>query len=255
MPHVNLSWTPRAIPGLQLWIDFSDPASLYKDLAKTTPVSANNDEIQCAADKSHNGWDASNAVTTKMPLYKTAIQNGLSAGYFDGSNDFLLTLTTFPRPTNCTIFLCFASLDIATNSDCYICAGAGSAQAWASISNYTADGALKYSFNDDAVASVGHTNAAVLTSGVFAVVTYSYTAGDNHYHIFINSIPKATTATSSNATVQTGATVPLAIAQLGSYAACYGKQYCGELIIYNNVLSAVDQAIVEAYLKSKWNIP
>ena len=85
------AFLPTDISGLLVWFDFSDISTLFQDSLKTTPVTADGDEIGAAEDKSGNGRDALQPTATKLPLFKTAIQNGLSIARFDGTNDFLVT--------------------------------------------------------------------------------------------------------------------------------------------------------------------
>ena len=73
-----------------LWLNFSDISTLFTDSAGTIPVTADGDVIGYAADKSGNGNHATQATTLNKPLWKAAIQNGLGAGLWDGSNDYLL---------------------------------------------------------------------------------------------------------------------------------------------------------------------
>ena len=82
-------WLPTDIAGLKQLIVYSDITTLYTDSAKTTPVTSDGDVIGAAEDKSGNGNDVLQATTAKKPLYKTGIQNGLSAGLFDDSDDYM----------------------------------------------------------------------------------------------------------------------------------------------------------------------
>lgn len=92
------AFSPLDIAGLQFWLDFSDITTLYQDAAKTTPVTADGDVIGAAADKSGNGRDHTQATTSKKPLYKVGIQNGLSVGRFDGTDDALTATISVNQP-------------------------------------------------------------------------------------------------------------------------------------------------------------
>jgi len=76
---------PSDIPGLQLWLDTSQPNSLYKDTAKTQPATAQNDKIAVWADLSGNGFDATNTNATTQPLLTLNKDGGYSAVQFNSS--------------------------------------------------------------------------------------------------------------------------------------------------------------------------
>lgn len=59
---------PTDISGLQLWLDASSPNSFYKDAAKTQPATLESDKIAVWADKSGNGFDATNTNASNQPL-------------------------------------------------------------------------------------------------------------------------------------------------------------------------------------------
>jgi len=82
-------FSPASIAGLVGWWDFSDISTLYQDASKTTPVASDGDVIGAVQDKSGNGNDFTQGNADLKPLYKTNIQNGLSMGRFDGTDDYL----------------------------------------------------------------------------------------------------------------------------------------------------------------------
>ena len=79
---------PTDIAGIKLWIDFSDVATLFTD-AGSTPVANDDDKIYQANDKSGNAHHFTQTIEADRPLYKTGIQNTLSASRFDGANSWL----------------------------------------------------------------------------------------------------------------------------------------------------------------------
>lgn len=103
---------PTDVPGLQLWLDTSQPNSLYKDAAKTQPATVEGDKIAVWADLSGNGFDATNTNATTQPLLTLNKSGGFSGVKFSNTN--LLSLGN-PAALNLgnlassTIFIVFAS--------------------------------------------------------------------------------------------------------------------------------------------------
>lgn len=78
---------PPVLTGLQFWIDGADISTLYQDTGLTSPVTADGQTAKGQKDKSGNNYHVTEA--TNAPIYKAAIQNGLSVVRYDGTNDRL----------------------------------------------------------------------------------------------------------------------------------------------------------------------
>jgi hypothetical protein len=74
---------------LWAWYDVPDIATLSQDEAGLEPVADDGDATGRTADKSGNDHHLTQATTGFKPLYKTAVQNGLSVLLFDGIDDYL----------------------------------------------------------------------------------------------------------------------------------------------------------------------
>lgn len=83
------SFTPSSISGLQLWLDSSDPATLYQDTGGLIPAFNDGDPVALWKDKSGNARNASQSTADYRPALKTSVQNSKNGIRFDGTNDFL----------------------------------------------------------------------------------------------------------------------------------------------------------------------
>lgn len=79
-------FVPTDIAGLFAWYEFFDPASLYTDTGRTTPVASDGDTIRGVDDKSGAGNHVSNSTGAE---YKTGILNSQSVGRFAASGNKL----------------------------------------------------------------------------------------------------------------------------------------------------------------------
>lgn len=89
------SFSPSDIANLSLWLDASDPATLFTDTGKTTPVSSDGDLVACWDDVSDNGQDGVQATSSYRPTYKTNVLNGNSVLRFDGGDFFTTASRAF----------------------------------------------------------------------------------------------------------------------------------------------------------------
>jgi hypothetical protein len=100
------SFDPSTVSGYARDWNFADVTKLYTDIGHTTPVTADADTIGSIVDGvGGTVYLAAPADNTTRPLYKTNIQNGLSVGRFDGSNDALFNATAVTADASQTIFL------------------------------------------------------------------------------------------------------------------------------------------------------
>jgi hypothetical protein len=80
---------PPIKSGLQLWLDASDSSTLWQDSVRTIPVTADNNLVGTWDDKSGNGNNVNQPVSTKRPRYRTAVLNSRPVLRFDGVDDWL----------------------------------------------------------------------------------------------------------------------------------------------------------------------
>jgi hypothetical protein len=101
MPVIMLSGgfpgtTPDGLSGLLHWWDFSDSASLWKDAARTSPVTAHLDQVLGVTDK---GSAAEHLSSVNGPAYYVGLAgiNGNKVVLFDTVNDILATSVNVDR--------------------------------------------------------------------------------------------------------------------------------------------------------------
>ena len=230
-------FVPTDIAGIKLWIDFSDADTLFTD-AGSTKVSSDGDAIYRANDKSGNDYHYSQTTSGNRPLYKTAIQNSLSIGRFDGADDYLIN-TSYPELGSATTIV--------------ICAIERKRPA-------AIDG-LEVLLSDEPSGTNANQRALMLSTGnqwistskpIFALDTYSvvtealYINGQAASEAVDNIA--ASTAFIGVVTIS-GSLSPsvagLAIGQAGTWS-WPGKNDICELIIYDTVLSTPDRQAAEA---------
>lgn len=92
------NFSPLWLPGLALWLDASDPTTLYQDSALTTLAAADADPVGGWKDKSGNARHALQATSSQRPALKLAQYGVYSAIQFDGVDDILSVTTTLAQP-------------------------------------------------------------------------------------------------------------------------------------------------------------
>lgn len=238
-------FSPTDIAGLQLWIDFSDPTTLFTD-AGTTPVASDGDLIYQANDKTINGRNAVQATEGARFTYKANIKNGLSVARLDGG-DYLVASAA--AMTACTAFF-VASVDTGTLSgDVYF--------------------DLRRTSSGNPIFHMWSSNASVFQHSVrhrndagSLVSLASSTTGFNAYHvwtarwsgtqIFIYADGGATAGPSA----ASGATTINELTIGAQYHAASNAMHgdiC-ELLIYNVSLSDDDRGTVRDWLNAKWAV-
>ena len=254
-PRGARDYEPNEITGLQLWLDFSDATTLYQDAGKTTLVSADNQGIGCAADKSGNGIDATQATADEEPLYKTGIQNSLSAGLWDGADDSL-NCGDNEVHSNTTgleiIIACNNSLDtnqaILINKYSTIAPGYRQYNCVVNPSATT----MYWSVQELAGSADANTQIHFTQPNGWVIFDFSWTPGGNPI-AYVNNVSQGSAA--SAVTDITDTTTPLLIGHYLDGGPFLGwRSYIGEVVIYNKALSVAERTGLYNHLKSKWGL-
>ena len=230
---------PTNISGLQTWLDFSDATKLYTDAAKNTPVSSDGDVIGAVEDKSGQGNDATQSTTNLKPLYKTGIQNSLSVGRFDGSNDRLLIATL---------------ASAYTIGDVFVVAKTASVNAGYPLTIKDHDGGLGDGVSGAIVNSGFFKYENIIISfdwsGAWGVVRYEIASGTQE--VYTNGVSRGTTTE-----VQTNSNTGVTVGNHQNSSNIWDGALDGdvaEILVYDSALSTADRQFVETYLNNKWSV-
>lgn len=250
-------WTPSIVATLQLWLDASDTSTLLQS-SGGSQASADGDPVGYWADKSGNGYHATQSDGTRKPALKTGVKNGRNILRFDGSNDGLTISGSassfkFLHGSKATVFV------VAKN-------------------NSSSDGMILCS-NNGTAANTGYwfyfgsgtslwTNATAAPSSIVFELSSTITA--TNYNL-LGSISDATSSTiasrvrnytngsllsgtnTANGTASTADSTFDVFIGRGPTAYPMNGDIC-EVLVFNSNLATTDRQNIEFYLNQKWSI-
>jgi len=246
-------FSPLDIAGLNLWFDFGDTSTLFKDQAGTIPATANNDEIQRVNDLSGNNRFCNSKLYANWPKLNTNYINGRSVANFRGLNWGDGSRTAM-RQTDVPLNNAFTHFYV------YTLVGAGPSNGGntaISIFNKSpvqiAQSQHGNSWNLRSSANVNvsatTTNSGLVQAGV-RVETFDGTTGQ----CYVNTNVSGPLVATGNALTPGGtmaAAVPTTMDWNGNGD---GSVILCEVLLYDSSLSAGDRNLVANYLMNKWNI-
>lgn len=216
-------WSPPDYAGLQIWLDVNQLTGL-------------NDDDACGSwtDLSGNNRHATQATTSKKPLYKTAVQNGKPVLRFDSSDDAMGT--GYTTGSTFTMYL----VEISSSGIGYarsVSNGDGGGGDCVSIgvrqwgNNAYVDGVISSS-----VADLGAHQCCLRSDGTYK-------------HYYVDGTAIAADVSNANTLSSLG---------FGAVNTTYYEP-CGadlaEFILYNTDHTTEQRETVEAYLRTKWGLP
>ena len=256
----RIPFSPSSISGLQLWLDASDPATLYQSSGGSL-ASADGDPVGYWGDKSGNGRHAVQTDGTKKPALKLAIQNGKNVARWDGTNDFLSVTGSsstmkFLHSADSTVFAVFSS---SVNNKCLLSTDNNST---------TVVGYGIY------LSTTGGNIEHVITKGSAPIVIYhSPNIGSITAKCLLTVVSKPSNATAANRSLiaKNSGTQLAANTYTGTPVTSnsYGDFTIGarsfsndqnlngdicEIVIFNSALDSNDKSRIENYLNAKWSI-
>lgn len=226
-------FVPTDIAGLLLWLDGSDITTLFQDVAKTIPVTADGDVVGAWADKSGNGNDVKQSTTANRPLYKAGIKNGLSTIRFDGSNDHLKNINI---------------AGINSVSAVWVRTAGGLAQ-----SAFSGKPEWDYAITrNDTKQNAWYLDAAWRSGAASTNTNWRvnvWTMSPTDAYVYLNSVVDVSylggVLTAGNITTIGALDNGIGNLLLGDI---------GEIVMYNSVLSDLDRAALQTYINSKWAV-
>lgn len=113
---VSSTFLPSSISGLIVWL--ASNVGTFQNTALTTVAAADADPVGGWRDQSGNGNHVTQSTSTKRPLLKLAIQNGLPVLRFDGVDDFisLVKSTLMPSPSDYSIFVVHSQNNVSAGA-------------------------------------------------------------------------------------------------------------------------------------------
>lgn len=259
-------FNPRRISGLQLWLDASDVSSMAQLSDGTTAVSGDEDPVGYWADKSGNGYHATQTDNNNRPKFRVGVRSGRSTLRWDGTNDSF-RVASFPLDATMSVFLACQfnvagvplnatgslfiehSANINTNSGFFI---AGQTNAPLQV-NRTSSPAFRFA------------NAGVATwlGTDWAIADFRISPGttiDGVLAYWKNGTLQANNGAAIAGTTESGtvtsnriATADLFIGSRNQSSVFSNGDYA-EILVYNRPLTDGEHAAIRRYLGRKWSV-
>jgi hypothetical protein len=244
--NVGKRFNPKTDVGsgtLLFWIESNN--LIYKDAAKTTPVSAEGDGVSVWGDLSGNGHDVVQTSGVSKPLYIPNVMGSTSGVQFDGINDFL-TSTSFDSTigqSGYTLFISAATNDTGVNQSAFSIGDGREIYLLGTSSNVYQYGNYWRGYNTN-------------LDGDAHVVTFSRPANTYRTRLFIDGVLD-TADDITNIDDQYIANYPISVGNEGNGAGSgyffYGNVFA--VLLFKNQLNSADRIKVENYLLRKISTP
>jgi hypothetical protein len=234
------SFDPSIVAGLSRDWNFASIAGLWTDLGQETPVTADGDTIGSVESQVGGGSLGAPADDTRRPTYKTNIQNGLSVGRFDGSNDYLTNATAITADASQTIFI-VAKKTTAASSDTRVLLAMNANASVFTDTDLIVGHAYYRDSGSNPVSLTGTPNA-------WNIIAIKYTSTAS-VSVYVNG-----GAANTFDPDDSYSTATLLSLGANSAAAQFGDYDIGRVLIYSAALSDADLNTVFSGLGTLWNI-
>lgn len=240
---LRTQFSPLNLPGLALWLDASDTASMF-DATTGGSVVTNGGAVARWQDKSGNGRNATQGTANNRPTFNTNKQNGLPSLTFDGTNDSLAT-ASFAHSQPLTVFVLQRLTSTTTqpfysriiehgdnNGFAIICADSGVPNRAVSVQ----------------YASSSFTRGPAPVTSPTLLEMYVDSSATRNVYLNINGVDQI-------ATTRTGTPTTTGVLTISNYTGggnYYMPQEMYEIVYYNRFLSSNERTLIRNYLNRKW---
>jgi hypothetical protein len=239
--------SPITLPGLVMWLDFSDSTQIFNDVGCSVAAS-DNQSAKCVYDKSGNANNATEG--TSPPVYKENLKNGLSGLSFSGSNLSVPDHPSLDESNGLTVFFVYEETSVVGSVRNLLLKGSSNRTlnlhlgATDKIINFTDDG----------------TSTSKTETAVGHITSQTYILGLQ----INNSSGQILTKDGALDGSSLDASSSLATVVNTSNDLVIGNQYSGgvdslqgniyEVIYFDRTLDATELLLVDSYLKTKWGL-
>jgi hypothetical protein len=249
-PRQAGGFDPRTIPGLAVWLDGKDNASVLNSISPDTPATITQ-TVRRWRDRSGDGNDADQDTGANQPTYESG---GLLN--FDGSND-RLSLSNLGLAANKTFLAVFAVFrpDVTTSATRHLFMFRNNAAAARAGSNISSDGTLSIGGRRLDADSFQGVNSSALSNGTTYIMSAIFDYGGQNLVLRLNG---ATSASSSSfhaggATSNTNSS-EVTIGGFVLTSTFFDGQF-GAFLVYNGAtLTQPQWSAIERYLGARYGV-
>ncbi len=248
------------VVGLVLWLDAADATTITKN---------GGNAVSNWADKSGNGYNATQAITSQMPNYGSITKNGSPVLSFTAANSQILFYPNTPALSSMSVFAVFnlpSAMDYTNNGYFPINFGGNSnttgkytGVAFGHYASGNANGISIYGgFGNDAQAAL----TGIANSGVWQVL--DWVSGSTHTtNVWSNGTAATMTYPGGdvawNLKLGSGNTNDFGgiggeVWGTGPYQTPYVDSYVAEIRVYNRQLTTFERQLTEGQLAWKWGL-
>jgi|GEM_PF-3171598 len=240
---VEEPFVPSDASGLMMWLDASDPATLFTDATcEVTFVENDGDPIGCWKDKSGNSFHGTQAVADRRPELALGIQNGLNGIYFQDSNNenFQIPSGSWQSGSEFSAYIVY--FQETTDEIGTLFATANGALTDFAMTSRPLNGTNKNKYLDHSIWRYSSTN----TAGDWNIDAFNRSGANMSYYLdgLLDGQFNGLTNPSPS------------IATIGSYTNNTNvlNGHIAEILWYSNSLNNLDRQKVEGYLAHKWGL-
>jgi len=233
---LNVSFNPKVVTHLELWLDASESASVFQDSTCLSASVLDSDPVGCWKDLSLNGNDATMSTPSQAPLLDLTTNNASIS--FDGIDDFFDDTRSYTARTVFIVYRIDSSLQSSSDlaqlwgqyTEGHVAIDARSAGLWSFDGNASEQASYSIGGATYSGPSVG-SSAQPWTSNQFDIIKSK----------FVNDLPITRQVL--------GSLFPSF--SVGTHQ--FGGQI-SEVLVYSRNLTTIEEQRIEGYLACKWTL-